>query len=122
MSGIRLKRAYDPAEPEDGTRILVDCLWPRGLSRGEAKVDHWLRDVAPSAELRRWFGHDPAKWAEFRRRYAAELAHNPSLEGEYARSWGDCLMFGGQAAAAKVGWVSFAGANLCPKAEPKVPL
>ena len=80
MSGIRLKRAYDPAEPQDGTRILVDRLWPRGLPRGEAKVDHWLRGVAPSAELRRWFGHDPAKWAEFRRRYEAELAHNPSLE------------------------------------------
>ena len=80
MSGIRLKRAYDPAEPEDGTRILVDRLWPRGLSRGEAKVDQWLKEVAPSAELRRWFGHDPAKWAEFRRRYKAELADNPSLE------------------------------------------
>jgi uncharacterized protein YeaO (DUF488 family) len=80
MSGIRLKRAYDPAEPEDGTRILVDRLWPRGLSRGEAKLDHWIKDVAPSAELRRWFGHDPAKWAEFRKRYEAELAHNSSLE------------------------------------------
>jgi len=80
MSGIRLKRAYDPAEPEDGTRILVDRLWPRGLSRDAAKVDHWLKDVAPSTELRRWFGHDPAKWAEFRRRYDAELAHNPALE------------------------------------------
>ena len=80
MSEIRLKRAYDPAEPEDGTRILVDRLWPRGLSRGEAKVDQWRKEVAPSAELRRWFGHDPAKWAEFRRRYKAELAHNPSLE------------------------------------------
>jgi len=80
MSVIRLKRAYDPAEPEDGTRILVDRLWPRGLSRDAAKVDHWLKEVAPSAELRRWFGHDPAKWAEFHRRYDAELAHNPALE------------------------------------------
>jgi uncharacterized protein YeaO (DUF488 family) len=80
MSELRLKRAYDPAEPEDGTRILVDRLWPRGLPRGEAKVDQWLKDVAPSTELRRWFGHDPAKWAEFRKRYEAELAHNPSLE------------------------------------------
>ena len=80
MSEIRLKRAYDPAGPEDGTRILVDRLWPRGLSRDQAKVDQWLKDVAPSAELRRWFGHDPAKWAEFRKRYGAELARNPSLE------------------------------------------
>ena len=80
MSGIRLKRVYDPPEPEDGTRILVDRLWPRGLSRGEAKVDQWLKEVAPSAELRRWFGHDPAKWDEFRKRYKAELARNPSLE------------------------------------------
>ena len=80
MSEIRLKRAYDPAGPEDGTRILVDRLWPRGLSRDQAKVDQWLKDVAPSAELRRWFGHDPAKWAEFRKRYEAELARNPSLE------------------------------------------
>jgi uncharacterized protein YeaO (DUF488 family) len=80
MSTVRLKRAYDPAGPEDGTRILVDRLWPRGLSRDEAKVDHWLKDVAPSTELRRWFGHDPAKWTEFRRRYEAELAGNPALE------------------------------------------
>jgi len=80
MSEIRLKRAYDPAGPEDGTRILVDRLWPRGLSRDQAKVDQWLKDVAPSADLRRWFGHDPAKWAEFRKRYEAELARNPSLE------------------------------------------
>jgi uncharacterized protein YeaO (DUF488 family) len=80
MSKIRLKRVYDPAEPEDGTRVLVDRLWPRGLSRDAAKLDQWLKDVAPSTELRRWFGHDPAKWAEFRRRYEAELAHNPALE------------------------------------------
>jgi uncharacterized protein YeaO (DUF488 family) len=80
MSEVRLKRAYDSAEPKDGTRILVDRLWPRGLPRSKAKVDHWLRDVAPSTELRRWFGHDPARWAGFRKRYEAELAHNPSLD------------------------------------------
>jgi uncharacterized protein YeaO (DUF488 family) len=80
MSAVRLKRAYDPAGPDDGMRILVDRLWPRGLSREEARVDQWLKGVAPSTELRRWFGHDPAKWPEFRNRYMAELAHNPALE------------------------------------------
>ena len=80
MRSVAIKRIYEPSARGDGSRILVDRLWPRGLSRGEAKVDHWLKDVAPTAELRRWFGHDPAKWAEFRRRYEAELAHNPSLE------------------------------------------
>jgi uncharacterized protein YeaO (DUF488 family) len=80
MSEVRLKRAYDPAEPEDGLRILVDRLWPRGLRREDAKVDQWVKEVAPSTELRRWFGHDPAKWAEFQKRYEAELAHNPALE------------------------------------------
>jgi uncharacterized protein YeaO (DUF488 family) len=80
MSEIQLKRAYDPAEPEDGIRILVDRLWPRGLLRSAAKVDHWLKAVAPSTGLRQWFGHDPAKWAEFRKRYEAELVRNPSME------------------------------------------
>ena len=80
MSKVRLKRVYDPPGPEDGTRILIDRLWPRGLTHDVAKVDQWLKDVAPSAELRRWFGHDPAKWAAFRERYEAELAHNPALE------------------------------------------
>lgn len=80
MSAIRLKRAYDPAEPDDGTRVLVDRLWPRGLTRDAAKVGLWLKDIAPSTELRRWFGHDPAKWAEFRKRYEAELVHNPALD------------------------------------------
>jgi uncharacterized protein YeaO (DUF488 family) len=79
MSTVGLKRAYDPAAPEDGMRILVDRLWPRGLSRDAAKLDHWLKEVGPSSELRRWFDHDPAKWAEFRKRYKAELARNPAL-------------------------------------------
>ena len=78
MRRLRLKRAYEAAEPEDGLRILVDRLWPRGLKKEEARIDHWLKQVAPSAELRRWFGHDPARWDEFRRRYAAELRANPS--------------------------------------------
>ena len=81
MDEIRVKRAYDPPSPDDGLRVLVDRLWPRGLPRAEAKIDFWLKEIAPSAELRRWFGHDPAKWCEFRRRYQAELAaHVEPLE------------------------------------------
>lgn len=70
---LRLKRAYEPSSPADGLRILVDRLWPRGLSRKKAAIDEWTKDVAPSAALRQWFGHDPAKWPEFRRRYRREL-------------------------------------------------
>lgn len=70
---LRLKRAYEAAEPADGARILVDRLWPRGVSKAEAALEDWMKDIAPSAELRRWFGHDPARWAEFQRRYRAEL-------------------------------------------------
>jgi len=72
-SHLRLKRAYVPAEPDDGTRLLVDRLWPRGVSKAKAALDDWIKDVAPSTELRKWFGHDPARWAEFQRRYRAEL-------------------------------------------------
>jgi uncharacterized protein YeaO (DUF488 family) len=70
---IRLKRVYDPPHPDDGTRILVDRLWPRGLKKADAAVNLWAKAVAPSAELRRWFGHDPARWEAFRRRYHEEL-------------------------------------------------
>lgn len=73
MSGVRIRRVYDPPEPEDGFRILIDRVWPRGVSKEEARVDEWRRDLAPSTELRRWFGHDPARFDEFRRRYRAEL-------------------------------------------------
>ena len=73
---IKLKRVYEAPAPEDGERILVERLWPRGLSKQRAKVDLWLKDVAPSPELRRWFGHDPARWDEFRRRYWQELEQN----------------------------------------------
>jgi uncharacterized protein YeaO (DUF488 family) len=76
MSVMRLKRVYDDASPEDGTRVLVDRLWPRGLSREAAKVDLWFKDVAPSDKLRHWFNHDPLRWPEFRMRYRAELAEN----------------------------------------------
>ena len=70
---VGIKRIYEPPVPEDGKRILVDRLWPRGLSKDDARLDEWLKEVAPSDELRRWFGHDPAKWEEFRRRYRQEL-------------------------------------------------
>jgi uncharacterized protein YeaO (DUF488 family) len=71
---LRLKRAYDPPEASDGYRVLIDRLWPRGVSKQEAQLDEWARELAPSSELRRWFGHDPAKFDEFRRRYREELA------------------------------------------------
>jgi len=81
-TAVRLKRAYDPPSRADGTRVLVDRLWPRGLRKADAAVDHWLKDVAPSHELRRWFGHDPERWAEFRRRYKVELARNTDAVAE----------------------------------------
>ena len=70
---LRVRRAYDAPTPDDGCRVLVDRLWPRGLKREAAGIDHWLRELAPSNELRVWFAHDPARWDEFRRRYAEEL-------------------------------------------------
>jgi uncharacterized protein YeaO (DUF488 family) len=71
---LRLKRAYEPPEPSDGYRVLIDRLWPRGVKKEEARIDEWARELAPSTELRRWFGHDPERFAEFRRRYLEELA------------------------------------------------
>ena len=71
---VRLKRAYEPPARLDGYRVLIDRLWPRGVSKHEAQLDEWARELAPSSELRRWFGHDPAKFDEFRRRYREELA------------------------------------------------
>lgn len=76
MMNIRIKRAYEEPDREDGTRILVDRLWPRGLTKEKARVDLWLKDVAPSTELRKWFAHDPGKWAEFQSRYQKELKRN----------------------------------------------
>ncbi|MCE5335507.1 MAG: DUF488 domain-containing protein [Desulfobacteraceae bacterium] len=70
---IRTKRVYEPAEPEDGVRFLVERLWPRGMRKDSLRMEAWLKEAAPSDGLRRWFGHDPAKWAEFRDRYFAEL-------------------------------------------------
>ena len=70
---IRIKRVYEQPDKEDGTRILVDRLWPRGLTKAKAKVDLWLKEIAPSTDLRKWFGHDPKKWRSFRGRYQTEL-------------------------------------------------
>lgn len=79
---LRLKRMRDPAEAGDGLRVLVDRLWPRGVSKADAEVDLWLRDIAPSDGLRRWYGHDPARWEDFRRAYREELAGKPELVAE----------------------------------------
>lgn len=79
---IVLKRAYQPAAPEDGQRVLVDRLWPRGVSKEEAAIDLWLKAIAPSTALRQWFGHDPDLWAEFQRRYRAELDANGEVVGQ----------------------------------------
>ena len=76
---IRLKRAYDPVEKDDGQRVLVDRIWPRGISKDKAEIDWWPKDIAPSKELRQWFGHDPDKWDEFRERYFQELQEHAQL-------------------------------------------
>jgi uncharacterized protein YeaO (DUF488 family) len=81
-ANIKLKRAYEPPSPEDGTRILVDRLWPRGVSKQKAALDHWMKEIAPSTELRKWFGHDPKRWKEFRRSYAEEMRQHPDLLAE----------------------------------------
>ena len=74
---LALKRVYDKAAPEDGVRFLVERLWPRGIKKTDLRLDDWLKDVAPSNELRRWFAHDPEKWTEFQKRYFAELDRHP---------------------------------------------
>lgn len=74
---IQLKRAYEKPAKSDGTRILVDRLWPRGVKKVDAAIDLWLKEIAPSTELRKWFAHDPEKWARFRGRYQTELKHHP---------------------------------------------
>jgi uncharacterized protein YeaO (DUF488 family) len=78
---VSVKRVYEPAAPSDGVRVLVERLWPRGMRKESLKMNAWLKDVAPSGELRRWFNHDPAKWTEFRRRYSVELnRHRDALQ------------------------------------------
>ncbi len=79
---VHIKRVYEPCSARDGARVLVDGLWPRGLRKSDAAIERWLKDVAPSAELRRWFGHDPARWDEFRRRYRAQLREKTPLLDE----------------------------------------
>lgn len=94
---IALKRAYEEPTPQDGYRILVDRIWPRGVSKEEAELDEWLKEVAPSKELRRWFQHDASRWAEFRRRYLSELkSHRDELRGlaRRARRQRVTLVFG----------------------------
>jgi uncharacterized protein YeaO (DUF488 family) len=76
---VRLKRAYEPSEATDGTRVLVDRLWPRGVSKAQADLDRWMKELAPTTELRKWFGHDPDRWPEFCRRYSNELHQNATL-------------------------------------------
>ena len=79
---IRIKRVYEPAAKQDGLRVLVDRLWPRGMTKEAAKADVWMKDVAPSAALRKWFGHEPEKWAAFQKRYRAELADKKAMIAE----------------------------------------
>jgi uncharacterized protein YeaO (DUF488 family) len=94
---IRLKRAYEPPAASDGKRILVDRLWPRGVKKAAAAIDMWAKDIAPSTELRQWFGHETGRWDEFRRRYVAELARKTDLINELralARNRPITLVFG----------------------------
>lgn len=86
---IRLKRAYDEPAPDDGCRVLVDRIWPRGIARKEARLDDWLKDIAPSSELRRWFGHDPEKWSEFVEKYFRELDRQDELVEKLAKHAGN---------------------------------
>jgi len=76
---IKIKRMYDPVETDDGFRVLVDRNWPRGITKAQAHIDLWLREIAPSSELRKWFSHDPAKWEEFKKRYFEELEAKPEV-------------------------------------------
>jgi uncharacterized protein YeaO (DUF488 family) len=81
-SEVTIKRAYEPASARDGTRILIDRLWPRGVKKADAGISKWMKEIAPSNELRKWFGHDPARWQEFRRRYGVELKDKRELVGQ----------------------------------------
>ena len=76
---VKIKRIYEPAAPGDGRRVLIDRLWPRGIEKKSARIDEWLKEIAPSTELREWFSHDPAKWEEFKRRYKKELEDRKDL-------------------------------------------
>lgn len=78
-TGFHTKRIYDPPAPDDGCRVLVDRIWPRGTAKKDARIDAWMKEIAPSTALRKWFGHDPGKWDAFRKRYAAELEDKGDL-------------------------------------------
>lgn len=94
---LSVKRVYDPASPGDGFRVLVDRLWPRGLSKEKAEVDLWIKHIAPTDALRKWFGHDPERWDEFKKRYAAELDANAEAVDELREQIGKrhaTLLFG----------------------------
>lgn len=96
MTFITTKRVYDPIDNNEGVRVLVDRLWPRGVSKQALKADHWLREVAPSDQLRQWFGHDPNRWDGFKQRYFEELQDKPELINfllELARAKGLVLLF-----------------------------
>jgi uncharacterized protein YeaO (DUF488 family) len=77
---LKVKRAYEKKEPDDGQRILIDRLWPRGVKKSEAEIDEWLKELGPSTQLRKWFAHDPQKWPEFKKRYIAELSDHHIVE------------------------------------------
>jgi len=79
VKNVKLKRAYEPPSRSDGKRVLIDRLWPRGVNKSEAKIDEWMKDIAPSTGLRKWFGHEPARWPEFRDRYATEVRQHSEL-------------------------------------------
>jgi uncharacterized protein YeaO (DUF488 family) len=81
-ANVRLKRAYEKPARDDGTRILIDRLWPRGVSKADAELHGWTKELAPSTSLRKWFGHDPARWPEFRRRYTEQIRQHPELLGQ----------------------------------------
>ena len=99
LSNVRLQRAYDDPVPDDGHRVLVDRVWPRGKTKAQLRLDAWARDLGPSTDLRKWFGHDPARWAEFQERYRTELAEPDRAEAldalaEQARQGPVTLVFG----------------------------
>lgn len=79
---VKIKRVYESPQDQDGQRILIDRLWPRGLTKEKARIDLWLKDVAPSTELRKWFNHEPEKWPEFQKRYSKELSNNQTTINE----------------------------------------
>jgi uncharacterized protein YeaO (DUF488 family) len=94
---VKLKRAYEKPTADDGTRVLVDRLWPRGVKKADAAIDYWAKELAPSTELRKWFGHEPARWEEFRRRYSAEIhRHGDELDRlrDLARKGAVMLVYG----------------------------